>query len=235
MLNPVVISPPFGNFLSVNGATSIAGSYTVEPRPGAFMRALKTVRPIKNGWVNRMGLRNPGIYNVKFDIDKIYSIVALNEGDYDVFLDVIPDTSIVEINLSCPNIHSRPMLGDFQQYVNTFPVTIVKLPPPCVDHAYRWAQRCYKMGVRFFHVCNTIPTADGGESGARLRIQSLKMISWMRTFMPDDVRIIAGGGIYEPHHIDVYKDAGADLFSISTACFRPWRIHKLIDKATRVV
>jgi len=233
MLQPLLISPPFGSYLNVRWGTSIAGSFTTEPRPGLWSQVAKTVRPIKGGWVNNVGLRNPGIRNIEFDRDKVYSIAAVHEADYDVFLDVVPRDVMVEINLGCPNIHSRPVLGDFSYFVKKHPIVIAKLPPPCVDHCYRWAHRCYKMGVRYFHMCNTIPTERGGESGDRLRHESTTAIRWLREFMPDNIRIIGGGGIYSPHHVDEYHDAGADLFSISTACITPWRIPAIIDRVWR--
>ena len=233
MLQPLLISPPFGNCLDVNWGTSIAGSFTAEPRPGLWSQVAKTVRPVSGGWVNNVGLRNPGIRNVEFNHKKVYSLAALHEEDYDVFLDVVPKDVMVEINLGCPNIHARPVLGDFHEFVKTYPLVIVKLPPPCVDHSYRWAQRCYKMGVRYFHMCNTIPTNRGGESGRRLRHESIKAIKWMRLFMDNDIRIIGGGGIYEPEHVDEYQEAGVDLYSISTACFRPWALPSIISQVCR--
>ncbi len=233
MLQPLLISPPFGNYLSVGWGTSIAGSFTAEPRPGLWSQTIKTLRPIRGGWVNNFGLRNPGIRNVEFDRSKVYSLAALHEEDYDVFLDVVPRDVMVEINLGCPNVHARPVLGDFHEFAKTYPLVIVKLPPPCVDHSYRWAQRCYKMGVRYFHMCNTIPTDRGGESGDRLRDESIKAIKWMREFMHHDIRIIGGGGIYSPSDVDEYHDAGADLFSISTACFTPWNIPGIATRVQR--
>ena len=43
-----------------------------------------------------MGLRNPGIRTVEFDRSKVYSLAALHEEDYDVFLDVVPRDMMVE-------------------------------------------------------------------------------------------------------------------------------------------
>jgi dihydroorotate dehydrogenase len=234
MIQPLLISPPFGNYLNVKWGTSIAGSFTAEPRPGLWSQVIKTMRHVPGGWVNNVGLRNPGIRNIEFDRRKVYSLAALHERDYDVFLDVVPSDVMIEINLGCPNVHARPVLGDFHQFVKTYPLVIVKLPPRCVDHCYRWAQRCYKMGVRYFHMCNTLPTNRGGESGDRLRDESIRTIKWVREFMHhDDIRIIGGGGIYSPHHVDEYHDAGADLYSISTACLTPWNVPGILKRVYR--
>ena len=57
------ISPPFGNYIHLNNATSIKGSFTLHPRPGLLMQILKTLRYsyTYGGWVNKIGLRNKGI------------------------------------------------------------------------------------------------------------------------------------------------------------------------------
>jgi len=70
------ISPPFGNYIHLPQTKSIKGSYTLEPRDGLFLQILKTLRFSfdKNGWVNKIGLRNKGLqygidnYNHKTDI-----------------------------------------------------------------------------------------------------------------------------------------------------------------------
>ena len=62
------ISPPFGNYLNLNNTMSIKGSYTLEPRSGLLSQIAKTLRYsfVYNGWVNKIGLRNPGIdYAIK--------------------------------------------------------------------------------------------------------------------------------------------------------------------------
>jgi dihydroorotate dehydrogenase len=51
--------------------------------------------------------------------------------------------------------------------------------------------------------------------------------------MHEDIRIIGGGGIYRPEHVDEYQDAGVDLYSISTACFKPWTLPGIIEQVNR--
>ena len=59
------ISPPFGNYLHFNNADciSIRGSFTLQPRDGLWLQILKTLRYSwkEQGWINQIGLRNPGI------------------------------------------------------------------------------------------------------------------------------------------------------------------------------
>lgn len=220
----IFISPPFGNYLNATWATSIAGSYTAERRRGLVCQTIKTLRPISGGWVNRIGLRNPGIKNIKFDQRKIYSIAALHEEDYGIFLEHIPKETRIEINLGCPNVDSEPVLGPVKLFVDKHPFVSVKLPPYCVPNSRDFAWYSYEQGVRWFHACNTIPTERGGESGDRLREQSLEMIDWMRKNMPSNITIIGGGGIYHPDHVTQYFNAGATAISLSTVWFTPWKI-----------
>ena len=58
------ISPPFGNYFTfLPNTIPIRGSFTLKERKGKWMQILKTLRyiPLLNGWVNKIGLRNPGI------------------------------------------------------------------------------------------------------------------------------------------------------------------------------
>ena len=63
------ISPPFGNYLSLPKTVTIKGSYTLYPRTGLFAQIIKTLRysSLDGGWINKIGLRNPGIdYAIKY-------------------------------------------------------------------------------------------------------------------------------------------------------------------------
>ena len=56
------LSPPFGNYLRSPNAISIRGSFTLRPRDGRWAQVARTLRysPSHGGWVNAIGLRNPG-------------------------------------------------------------------------------------------------------------------------------------------------------------------------------
>jgi len=62
-IRPVVISAPFGNYIQPAGTTPTLGTFTRRARGGRVWRIVKTVRyyPRLGAWVNRIGLRNPGI------------------------------------------------------------------------------------------------------------------------------------------------------------------------------
>ena len=77
----IFISPPFGNYIHLPNTMSIKGSYTLNHRPGLISQIFKTLRYTdfngKKMWINKIGLRNPGIlyglkhYNPKTDIISI--------------------------------------------------------------------------------------------------------------------------------------------------------------------
>ena len=59
----IFISPPFGNYLNLQKTISIKRKFTLNERLNKWFYILKTLRySFKNkGWVNKIGLRNPGI------------------------------------------------------------------------------------------------------------------------------------------------------------------------------
>ena len=61
------ISPPFGNYINLPKTTPIRGSFTLNERKGKWKQIFKTLRYIPGvGWINKIGLRNPGIdYAIK--------------------------------------------------------------------------------------------------------------------------------------------------------------------------
>ena len=61
--NKFFIAAPFGNYLRHKNAISVRGSFTPKYRKGLIRQIIKTLRYdfTKKGWVNKLGLRNPGI------------------------------------------------------------------------------------------------------------------------------------------------------------------------------
>ena len=57
------ISEPFGNYVKPKKAISVTGTWTLNPRSGRFLQIIKTLRYTKQGWCNKLGLRNKGIKN----------------------------------------------------------------------------------------------------------------------------------------------------------------------------
>ncbi len=87
-LKDAIISPPFGTYIEADWATPVIGTFTYERRPGnKVWRAIKTLRPIKGGWVNNIGLRNPGLQ--KMDA---------GPSSYFDYLHHLPHSAIVSIH-----------------------------------------------------------------------------------------------------------------------------------------
>lgn len=217
------ISPPFGNYISLPHTKSIKGSYTLKPRPGLIQQILKTFRySFKyNGWVNKIGLRNKGLqYGIKhYNHDKdIISIAILNEKEIPKILQMLPNETNIELNISCPNVNKSLAHNKLSQFINPQrDWCIIKLSPT-VD--MNLVDNYYKQGFRQFHCSNTIPTSRGGLSGPVLRANNLNLIREIKENYPD-VEIIGGGGIHSYQNMLQYRHCGAEHFSISTIFFHP--------------
>jgi dihydroorotate dehydrogenase len=228
-VNQFLISPPFGNWVNVSGCTRVMGSYTLHKRPGLIRNTIKSLRRVPGGWVNRIGLRNPGIAAIKYDPTRVYSVVGLEDGDWERIVFLIPITRLgsarIEVNLGCPNVHEYGITGDLLSlYTARFAVQ-AKLPP--TDKADATAEMCVQAGVKLLHCSNTIPTERGGESGKRLKALNLPIVERLAKRYPT-IPIIAGGGIYSAQDVVDYRNAGATFFSLSTVFFTPWRVPAIL-------
>lgn len=228
-----LVSAPFGNYIAHKKCTSICGTYTLYKRGNwitRIYRAFATIRPIKNGWVNNIGLQNPGIKSIKnFNPNKIYSITAIQSDEWDYLLEYIPREINLELNLGCPNIKQKTEINDKQvvDFINKYPLVIFKLSP--VNEIYSQIEKLINLGAQYIHISNTIPTAKGGESGERLKTFSLRIIKNVRIKYPK-IKIIGGGGIYSDEDVELYRNAGASYFSLATIWFKPWKAIKLLKK-----
>ena len=251
---PFFISPPFGYYFSHPNAYSVLGSYTPLPRPGRFSQIIKTVRPVEGGWLNKIGLRNPGMKSIKtWQHNQILSFAAITgeEGEWEQIIDHIrskivfiysphePGSTIIEINISCPNTnHPVPMLPSRYQLskllldYNSRLTTIFKLQP-LLHQALDTAQKLADQGATYLHLSNTLPTPIGGISGKHLREANLPIVdrvaSEVCTRYPN-LELIAGGGIYDISHLKQYLSSGATRFSLATAFVKPWRGYKIINQ-----
>ena len=80
---------------------------------------------------------------------------------------------------------------------------------------------------------NTIPSPKGGISGEQLKKINLPLIENAAKTL-NDVRLIAGGGIYSAQDVTDYRNAGANDFAISTVWFSyPWNIPAIYKEAYR--
>jgi len=223
-MKPLLISPPFGNWLKSSHCTRVLGSFTWERRRGLLYHTLRSLRSVPGGWVNEIGLRNPGIRACKFDARHIYSVVGLLDGDWELILHHCPPTLTVEVNLGCPNVHEYGIPpAVLRCYCETFNVIAKLSPTAMVDDT---AAMCIEAGARYLHLSNTIPTARGGESGRRLFGINLPIVARLAARYPG--KIIAGGGIYDTAALAHYRAAGATHFSLATVWLTPWRGREIV-------
>ena len=215
------ISPPFGNYINLQKTTPIRGSFTLNERPGKWMQILKTLRYIPGvGWINKIGLRNPGIdYAVNtYKKGEIISIAIMNKNEIKPILDKIPEDMDIELNISCPNTEKHMISNGLKPFINNKRNwCIVKLSPleKCLT-----IQDLYDDGFRQFHASNTLPTEKGGISGKTLKPHTIGLIRYIKNNWNDTV-VIAGGGIRSMKDVEEYRKAGADHFSVSSLCFNP--------------
>jgi dihydroorotate dehydrogenase len=238
MIARFIISPPFGTWVSVPGADRVLGSFTFLPRPGRLRQIVRTVRPTRGGWVNAIGLRNPGIQNIgPIDPRSIYSLAAIEPDDWLRMAEYLAGLSEaelygmrVEMNLSCPNVAERGVaraeIEAFTHLDHVFPVVTAKVSP-VLTIALAQAAIAVEAGVHHLHVGNTLPVARGGLSGVPLLDVTPCTVEALAKLYPT-VEIIGGGGISRREHVQMYASAGATRFSISTGCLHPLRIRRLI-------
>lgn len=231
MIKRLLISPPFGNYINLPFATSVKGSYTWERRPGLGSQILKTLRPLSGGYVNRIGLRNKGIQSVSFNPNHVYSIVGMTSEEWDFLIDYMPTHLKLEVNAGCPNSWKN-CISDrhIQRLIERFAYISLKLPPTIsmIDIG-----RFMDLGVQNVHLCNTLPTSRGGESGTRLKQVVLPLISEVRSAFPN-LKITAGGGIYSFQDALDYMEGGATSLSLSTVWFNPIRGLYLAKKINKL-
>lgn len=235
VIEPLVISAPFGNYVQPKGATATLGTFTAARRPGRLWRIIRTVRysPSLDAWVNKIGLRNPGIdwlvercrAGTITPADKLLSIHGFCDADWWALLDKAASIKPlgIELNMSCPNVgHVNWPAELFPRALSSGVPIVVKLPP--VNYEGMLSQ-ALDAGVRWLHCCNTIPVPAGGVSGKPLKPVAIQCIAHVRAIASErgvrDLRIIGGGGITTPADIDDYAAAGADRFAVATKVFNP--------------
>lgn len=244
------ISAPFGNYIKrPEKAVSVTGTWTVRSRSGLSKQILKTLRYVKTdghwGWRNKLGLRNAGI-NVglsRTDIsNEVCSIAAIEKTDWVTLFDIIPPWANIEVNISCPNLHSNEDTTRFDGFERFTKIEnkycneeywgdkklrewmICKIPPTASENLI---DQIVHSGFDQIHASNTLPSKKGGLSGKVLIPHTLRIVKYIKTKYPH-VTIIAGGGVTEPSDVDRYLNAGASHISLGSVCFRPWKLKKLL-------
>ena len=232
-LRPLVISAPFGNYLHPARTTPTIGTFTAlrrGGRPAAFGRAVLTVRYYRRmqAWVNRIGLRNPGIDSVVPQpahgprvADSILSVHGFSDDEWWYLLDRADHLRplALELNISCPNVGGVSWPDElFTRAVATGLTVIVKIPP---IRYTEMADAAVSAGVPWIHATNTLPVAKGGMSGAPLRPLALDCVARLRHRYGTSVNIIGGGGIRSAADVAEFAAAGADRFAVGSYAMRP--------------
>jgi len=240
----VIISAPFGNYLQWPGTTPTLGTYTLNRRRGRWWRVLRTVRFYHRpkAWINKLGLRNPGIEYLQKIIDerdyyikdKILSIHGFNLPEWQALCEAVKPYpfAAIELNISCPNVPNlfSGNVGDYNSIFATAQATlphrtlIAKLPPVGYEEVIPEALKC---GINHFHCFNSLPTPGGGLSGKPLLTLYPKMISDIRKqYISEQIQITAGGGISCLEDAQRYFGSGADRVAVGSALFFPWNWKK---------
>ncbi|MEO0478616.1 MAG: hypothetical protein AAF196_03965 [Planctomycetota bacterium] len=228
------ISAPFGNYIQPEGALATLGTFTRRRRNGRIWRILKTVRydPFSGAWVNKIGLRNPGIdWLVKrvrsSRIDARKFLVSVHGFTADEWYDLLDMTAAldpkgIELNLSCPNVGEVNWPADLFPRAAALSVPVVcKLPPVRFEKMFEDA---FSAGIRSFHCCNTLPVPVGGMSGPPLKpvaLQCIQRLQELAGSQAEELRLIGGGGIRRAVDIDDYADASVCAVAIGTKVMNP--------------
>ena len=230
------ISPPFGNYFTYKNAMSIRGTFTYHRRKGLIWHTARSLRPVKGGWRNQIGFRNPGLSNVIINKRDTYSIAAL-DSDWSPFISQMPYShpTSIEINVGCPNVSSYSISDDeVKSFVRCVELGYVKnlsvkLSPTSTDNG-DYVKRLCDLGINNFHLSNTIATPKGGISGRQLKDINLYKVEKIAKIFTG--RIIAGGGIYDRQDVIDYRNVGATDFSISTVYItKPWHIKEIYNES----
>lgn len=222
------ISPPIGMRTGYKNGIRVMGTYTRHPRPGWWSQTFRTLRPAPGGWVNKIGLRNPGIDNAEFIPNRVYSIAALKYEDWDYFLERIPCWVKLEINQGCPNTETCEISAEtLARFTAKYNDVAVKYGPFEKIEAIK---KHHEVGVRRIHLSNTLPMKKGGLSGEILRDTNLPFVQAVRKLYPRNLDITAGGGVYTPEDVSKYVRAGATSISLSTVFFTPWKVSAVVRR-----
>ena len=236
MINDIILSPPFSNFYpEIEGTTKIVGTYTLKKRAGLW-RNLTTLKKTNNGWINNVGLRNPGIFKLK-KCNSIISISLEEESDWNDIYNFLKENkdklSIkgIEFNISCPNHKIININNNIIEEAREISDIISMKTQHNID--IKELEKLADSDIKILHISNSKKLENYALSGQSLMYKNLKNISFIKRKYPD-IKIIGGGGIYSLNDLLYYKNAGADYYSLSTSLINPIRSYNLI-KAYREI
>jgi len=224
-------------------------SCTIEPREGNEEPRLYV---FPEGCFQSMGLPNLGYKKYigfapqlkKFKKPIIASLAGFSKDDYVTMVEVFQrsEVDLIEVNLSCPNVEGKPIVGyDFEQaekLLKSFvglgekPVGL-KLPAYYdMNHFQQMAKLVLKYNISFLTCINTItsliinPETEatvikprkgiGGVSGTFIKPFGLSNVRIFYELLENKVSIMGVGGISTGTDAFEYLLAGADAVQIAT-------------------
>ncbi len=258
----------FAELYDINclGSFSFKGT-TREPR---FGNPTPRIAEADFGIVNSVGLQNPGIHSVIADelpkLSKVFNkkVVANISGfsiDEYVYccelIDKEEQVGIIEVNISCPNVHGGGMafgtdpemaaaVTKAVKEVTTKPV-VMKLSPNVTD-IVSVAKACEEAGADGVSLINTIAAmridlkkkkpilanTTGGLSGPAVFPVALRMV-W-QVYEAVNIPIIGMGGVASAENVIEMMLAGASAVQVGAANLRdPWVCKKIVDELPAVM
>lgn len=258
----------FSEFYDINklGSFSFKGT-TRNPQNG---NPLPRVAEYDAGMINSVGLQNPGINKVIEEelpkLSKVYNkkVIANISGNsiedfvYNcALIDKCDQVGIIEVNVSCPNVHGGKIpfgvdpkvVGEVTRAVKavtTKPV-YVKLSPNVTD-IVEIAVSCQEAGADGIVLINTLQgmridlntgkpilsRVMGGCSGPAIFPIAERMV--YQVYDAVDVPIIGVGGIDSAEKVIEMMYAGASAVEIGTAnVVDPWASSKIVDELPEVM
>lgn len=230
-MNNFFIAAPFGNYIKPKGCIPVAGTFTLNARGNRFLAVAKTLRynSAQGGWVNKLGLPNPGIRNGLEKNPTVISIAEIDKGDFQRLNVLIPENQSIELNLSCPNLDKKLSWESAKCFTpNTRKWCIAKMSPLTTPEEIKFVVE--HLGITQLHFSNTLPTIRGGLSGPMLRGYTTELIELARSEYGNSVEIIAGGGVSDFGSVTDYLSSGANHISLGSVCFNPFKLRKLLRK-----
>jgi dihydroorotate dehydrogenase (NAD+) catalytic subunit len=256
-------------WLDLNGLGAIATKGTT--REARYGNALPRIAECPAGLINAIGLQNPGVEEVirheMPELRKIYrGPVIANVSGFSIEeyayvcerMDKETDAAIIEVNISCPNVHNGGMafgtsaeaaaeVTKAVKAVTTKPV-YMKLSPNVTDIT-AIARACVNAGADGLCLINTmlgmridirrrqpvIANRYGGYSGPGVFPVALRMVNQVSKACPD-TPIIGCGGVSSAEEVIEMMMAGASAVEIGAANLKnPMVCQEIITRLPEVM
>ena len=269
MDNPVVPASGtfgFGNEFKDFYDINILGSFSFKgtTKEARFGNPTPRIAECKNGMINAVGLQNPGVHHViehelvemkkYFHKPVIANVSGFSVDDYAYtceLLDKQEQVGILEVNVSCPNVHGGGMsFGTSPQAaaevtravkaVTSKPV-FIKLSPNVTD-IVAIARACEEAGADGICLINTmlgmridikrrqpvIANKMGGFSGPAIKPVAVRMV--YQTAQAVKIPIIGMGGIADASDAIEFILAGATAISVGAMNFvNPYTTVEIVE------